>query len=269
MQKLGNYTEKEIDAAKVRSIYFKDAIKNNKNLYTKIKYQEAHNKEYNNLIEMKVIDPQIKLNKNDVDTNKIIPINTIFDVKRDGTYTARIVARCDRQGRETYGNIETSLLNMDSLRVFLILSLENNLRLRTMDINHAFPCAELEEELYIQHPKNYTSITPLKKSLYGLEQSPKNWTDTLRTFLNKHGYYDTAYSVGLFMSKDKTKMIAAYVDDTLIAAPTEEGIDNIIKMFKEEFTLKIVGTMIGNCLNTDILGMDLNYDVKMVSLYYP
>lgn len=261
-QKLRSDNGNEIDVRKIRSIYFKDAIKNNKDLHSRIKYQEAYNKEYNNLIEMKVIDPQIKLDKKDVDNDKIIPINTIFDVKRDGTYKARIVARGDRQGQETYGNIETSLLNMDSLRVFLILSLEKNLRLRTMDINHAFLYADLEEELYILHPKNYTSITPLKKSLYGLKQSPKNWTDTLRTFLNKHGYYDTAYSAGLFMSNDKTNMIAAYVDDTLIAAPSEEGIDEIIKMFEEEFTLKIVGNMIGNNLNTDILGMDLNYDMS-------
>ncbi|GMM58474.1 hypothetical protein DAKH74_050910 [Maudiozyma humilis] len=46
----------------------------------------------------------------------------------------------------------------------------------------------------------------------------------------------------------------------MIAAESEEKIDEIIGKFEEEFELKIVGTMNEGILSTDILGLDLDYD---------
>lgn len=55
-------------------------------------------------------------------------------------------------------------------------------------------------------------------------------------------------------------MIVAYVDNTMIAAETDEEIDKIIKMFEEEFELKIVGTLKDNALKNDIIGLNVAYD---------
>ncbi|GMM58473.1 hypothetical protein DAKH74_050900 [Maudiozyma humilis] len=96
-------------------------------------------------------------------------------------------------------------------------------------------------------------VTPLRKALYGLKQSPKNWNDTLRQFLNKQRYKDTDFSPGLYLTEEDTCMIAAYVDDNMIAAESEEKIDEIIGKFEEEIELKIVGTMNEGILSTDIL----------------
>ena len=151
---------------------------------------------------------------------------------------------------------------MDNPTLRIPIEPDADLHVRTMDISHAFLYAPIEEELYIVHPNNRGSVTPLKRALYGLKQSPKNWNDTLQQFLNKFDFYDTEHTPGLFISRDKRKMIAAYVDDTLIAAKNEKEIEEIIKMFKKRFDLKIIGTMENKKLCTDILGLDLEYDLQ-------
>lgn len=248
---------------KIRALFFKQAITNNSNLQEKIKFIEAYNKELNNLVNMKVIDMNISIDKKKVPKDKIVGINTIFNIKRDGTYKARIVCRGDQQSESTYTDIDTAILNLDSLKILLIIANNNRMRLRTLDINHAFLYADLEEEVYITHPKNPKAVTPLRKSLYGLKQSPRRWNITLKEFMNKLGLFDSIYSPGLFVSKDRKIMIAAYVDDCVVAAESDADLDNIIEKLKSRFSLKIVGTMENDKLSTDILGMDLIYDYNM------
>ena len=77
---------KESSAKKIHALYFKQAITNNKNVEEKKKYLEAYQKELNNLTDMGVFDPKIKLARNNVKKDKIIPINTLFTRKRNGVY---------------------------------------------------------------------------------------------------------------------------------------------------------------------------------------
>lgn len=149
------------------------------------------------------------------------------------------------------------------MKLFLISALERGHQIITMDINHALLYAPIEETLYIEHPKDRGKVTPLLKSLYGLKQSPKNWNDTLREFLNKNGYFGSEYSPGLYVSQDDNTVIAAYVDDTMISAPDEDTLDRIIDMFKQEFDLEEDGITDSNgIVDVDVLGIDLIYDTK-------
>lgn len=247
---------------RIRALFYKQAITNNDNLEEKVKYIEAYNKELNNLVTMDVIDLGVEIDKSKVPKDQIVNTNSLFNVKRDGTYKARIVCRGDQQAESSYSDIETSILNMDSLKLLLLLANNNKMRLRTLDINHAFLYADLEEKIYIPHPKKSYKVTPLKKSLYGLKQSPKRWNETLKEYMNSIGLYDNIYSPGLYTSKDCKTMIAAYVDDCIVAAETDEKLDDIINKLDKRFSLKIVGVMKQDILETDILGMDLEYDYK-------
>lgn len=69
---------KETSIKKIHALYFKQAITNNKNLEEKKIYLEVYEKELNNLREMDVFDSKIKLARNKVQKEKIIPINTIL-----------------------------------------------------------------------------------------------------------------------------------------------------------------------------------------------
>ncbi len=68
--------------------------------------------------------------------------------------------------------------------------------------------------------------------------------------MNSIGLHDFIYSPGLFVFKDKSIMIAACVDDIL---------DQHMTILKNKFTLKELGFMKHDKLETDLLGLDLNY----------
>jgi len=247
---------------RVRAIYYRDAITNNKNTLQRKKFDEAYQKELNNLIRMKVFDLEVKLPRNQVPKDKIISTQSIFNVKRDGTHKARIVCRGDQQTESTYSVYTTDLLQMDSLKLFLMLANNNKMMIQTLDINHAFLYADLEEEIYVPHPYENKRVTPLKKALYGLKQSPKQWNDHLRKFMNSLELYDTEYTPGLFKNKASTLMIAVYVDDCVIAAKSKELLEKFINDLRNKFELKIVGTMKNGILETVVLGMDLDYNYE-------
>ena len=247
----------------INSVYYSDAIAHNKDNDEKVQFQEALQKEYHNLEEMGVFDKCIKIPRKEVNKDIAIPTTPIFTTKRDGTHKARVVARGDLQGKSTFADIDTDILSIESLKIFIILALQKSHHIRTIDINHAFLYASIKEKLYIVHPYDKRYVTPLKKSLYGLRQSPKNWNDTLREYMNKKNFYDNEFSPGFFVSKDGEAMIAVYVDDCLLAAKTEEKLDELVEMLTEGFDLKSTGAVNEDgVFESDILGMDLSYDVK-------
>ncbi|CCK73021.1 uncharacterized protein KNAG_0M01680 [Huiozyma naganishii CBS 8797] len=241
---------------KIRSIFYKEAITNNKNIQANFEFIKAYQKELDNLVKMKVYNPKIKIPKGEVHKDEIEPINTTFNIRRDKTRKARIVCRGDLQSESSYSNIETSILNMNSLKMLLILANNNNLRLRTLDINHAFLYASIDENFFITHPNDSRMVTPLHKALYGLKQSPKRWNDTLKRFMNSIGMHDSVSSHGLYVSKNGKVMIAAYVNDCITAGQDEKDIDSLVSQLQHEYSFQIIGTMENGKLDTNTLGLD-------------
>lgn len=252
-----------VSAPKIRAIYYNEAISKNPDLKEKHEYKQAYHKELQNLKDMKVFDVDVKYSRSEIPDNLIVPTNTIFTKKRNGIYKARIVCRGDTQSPDTYSVITTESLNHNHIKIFLMIANNRNMFMKTLDINHAFLYAKLEEEIYIPHPHDRRCVVKLNKALYGLKQSPKEWNDHLRQYLNGIGLKDNSYTPGLYQTEDKNLMIAVYVDDCVIAASNEQRLDEFINKLKSNFELKITGTLIDDVLDTDILGMDLVYNKRL------
>ena len=66
-----------------------------------------------------------------------------------------------------------------------------------MDVVTAFLYGDLEEEIYMAVPEGvpdkYGKIWRLRKSLYGLKQSPRQWNLKLTSFLEELGYVRSNY----------------------------------------------------------------------------
>ena len=67
----------------------------------------------------------------------------------------------------------------------------------------------------------------LKRSLYGLKQSPRNFFLHLKTKLESVGFEQSSVDPCLFIS-DKV-LLVVYVDDTLLFSPKEEYINEMIE----------------------------------------
>jgi hypothetical protein len=83
--------------------------------------------------------------------------------------------------------------------------------------------------VYLELPKGFKQagkVLRLKKSLYGLRQSPRNWFPHLKVKFAQVGFKQIEYDACLFVS-DRVICIV-YVDDTLFFSPRQEYIDEMI-----------------------------------------
>ena len=86
------------------------------------------------------------------------------------------------------------VVRMESLRTLLALSVRFGLQLHQVDVTTVFLNGELEEEVYMQQPKGFVHegeehlVCKLKKSIYGLKQSPRCWNTALDKQLKEMGF---------------------------------------------------------------------------------
>ena len=73
------------------------------------------------------------------------------------------------------------MAKMNSVRILLSLAANFGWDLHQFDVKNAFLHGDLEEEVYMDVPPGFEDIKTegkvcrLKKSLYGLKQSPRAW----------------------------------------------------------------------------------------------
>ena len=66
-----------------------------------------------------------------------------------------------------------------------------------MDVVSAFLNGELTEEIYMKQPPGYMQsgnkelVCKLRKSIYGLKQSPRCWNEKLHDHLKSSGFKET------------------------------------------------------------------------------
>ena len=89
-------------------------------------------------------------------------------------------------------------------------------------------------------------VCKLKKSLYGLKQSPRTWFDKFTKAVKSKGYLQAQYDHTLFIkhSNDSRKAIlTVYVDDIIITGDNRDEVEHIKVLLSREFKLKELGTL--------------------------
>ncbi|GKB87902.1 retrotransposon protein, putative, ty1-copia subclass, partial [Tanacetum coccineum] len=77
-----------------------------------------------------------------------------------------------------YNEVFTLVIRQTSIRVILALTACKDYELELLDVKTAFLHGNLEEVIYMKQPQGYeqgNKVCLLKKSLYGLKQSPRQW----------------------------------------------------------------------------------------------
>jgi len=93
----------------------------------------------------------------------------------------------------------------------------------------AFLEASLQKEVYVEQPHGYINGNRniaylLKRALYSLKQSSREWYNTLRAFFEVNGYVRLNKDYSVFVHENGT-VVAIYIDDILILTPKKSGID--------------------------------------------
>ena len=95
-------------------------------------------------------------------------------------YKARLVAQgfAQKYGQD-YDETFSPVVRFESVRTVIALAAKYGLKLHQMDITTAFLNGDLKERIYMKQPEDYAIkgnkklVCRLKKSLYGLKQSPR------------------------------------------------------------------------------------------------
>ena len=108
---------------------------------------------------------------------------------------ACIVAKGFKQEQGVnFDEIFSQVVQMTTLHMMLALIAKNGLDLFQMDVKNATLHGDLDEEIYVEQPKGFEVygkmplVCKLKKSLYGLKQSPRKWYQTINAFMRSQNY---------------------------------------------------------------------------------
>ena len=107
------------------------------------------------------------------------------------THKARHVAFGYSQVAEIdYQETFAPTARMSSVRMLMQLAVQNNVIAHQMSVKTAYLNAPIDCDIYMEQPKGFEKVGKnggklvykLKKSLYGLKQSGRNWNNVLHSF---------------------------------------------------------------------------------------
>ncbi|WJZ81667.1 hypothetical protein VitviT2T_001496 [Vitis vinifera] len=176
--------------------------------------------------------------------------------KADGSierFKARLVAKGYTQ---TYGIDYTETFapaaKINTIRVLLSLVANLDWPLQQFDVKNAFLHGKLSEEVYMDLPlgcmvseKQCQKVCKLKKSLYGLKQSPRAWFGRFTKSMRAFGYRQSNSDHTLFLKKQHSKITAliVYVDDMVVTGNDPEERKALQNCLSREFEMKYLGPL--------------------------
>uniref|UniRef100_A0A2N9IB18 CCHC-type domain-containing protein n=1 Tax=Fagus sylvatica TaxID=28930 RepID=A0A2N9IB18_FAGSY len=148
--------------------------------------------------------------------------------KEGERFKARLVAKgySQRHGID-YDEVFSPVVRHTSIRAVLALVADQDLELEQLDVKTAFLHGNLEEEIFMEQPEGFKQpgtenlVCRLKKSLYGLKQSPRQWYKRFDSYMIQIGYTRCEYDCCVYvriLEDGSYIFLLLYVDDMLIAA---------------------------------------------------
>ncbi|KAM2793311.1 hypothetical protein PS2_004857 [Malus domestica] len=186
------------------------------------------------------------------------------DEKSNVRFKARLVAKGYAQNDGIdYNEIFSPVVKHSSIRIILALVAQYDLELVQLNVKTVFLHGDLNEEIYMCQPDGYTVkrkenlFCKLKKSFYGLKQSPRQWYLRFDKFMKGQNYSRSQYDHCVYFKNFQDGSfiyLLIYVDDLLIASKNVEEIEKLKKQMKNEFEMKDLGEA------KKILGMEITRD---------
>jgi hypothetical protein len=188
---------------------------------------------------------------------KVIGCKWVFKTKfgQDGSITkrkARLVCKgYDQVHGLDYEEVFAPTVKFTSIRLALSIAAEQDWEVEQLDVETAFLNAPVEEEIYMHQPEGFERTAPdgsilvcrLKKSLYGLKQSPRNWHLTLDSWLKSYGFQQSSADPGMYFYFDKELkcLLLVYVDDIIMCGPELGWIAEFKSKLHEQFSIQDLG----------------------------
>lgn len=198
---------------------------------------------------------------------KILRTMWVFKTKLDDNgnvqkYKARLVAKgCAQVPGRDFGETFSPVIRYNSIRFLVALAARKGFKIDQMDAVTAFLQGDLNEDIFIQQPEGFSDKTNrvchLKKAMYGLKQSSRQWNRKLNDALEKYGLTRSKIDPCVYVqSRDGqvVLIVAIYVDDMLIFWKKNDDLINAKVFLSNSFKMKDLGRA-KNCV-----GLKISYD---------
>ncbi|GJU80579.1 retrotransposon protein, putative, ty1-copia subclass [Tanacetum coccineum] len=159
-----------------------------------------------------------------------------------------------------YNEVFSLVVRHTSIRVILAVTACKDYELEQLDVKTTFLHGNLEEVIYMRQPPGYeqgNKVCLLKKSLYGLKQSPRQWYRRFDEYMLSNGFKRSSYDSCVYYrsyAPGEYIYLLLYVDDMLIACKSKAEIGSTKSLLKKEFDMKELGEA------KKILGMEIVRD---------
>ncbi|KAL8093557.1 hypothetical protein AgCh_035440 [Apium graveolens] len=191
---------------------------------------------------------------------KIIGTRWVFKNKKDEDGNiirnkARLVAQgYNQQEGIDYDETYAPVARLESIRILMAFTAHKKFKLYQMDVKSAFLNGYLKEEVYVKQPPGFIHekypnyVYKLKKSVYGLRQSPRCWYERLSQFLVNNGFIRglqiNQSNAGIFIHQGK------YIKDLLKrfaldhVTPKSTPMSTSVKLTKDEQDADYAGSQV-------------------------
>ncbi|GJZ91728.1 retrotransposon protein, putative, ty1-copia subclass, partial [Tanacetum coccineum] len=131
------------------------------------------------------------------DTHEPLTYQEAVSCEDSSKYKARLVAHgfTQRAGID-YNELFSPVVRYTSIRVILALTACKDYELEQLNVKTAFLHGNLEEVIYMKQPPGYeqgNKVCLLKKSLYGLKHSPRQWYKRFDEYMLSNGFKRSSY----------------------------------------------------------------------------
>lgn len=154
------------------------------------------------------------------------------------------------------------VVKTQSIRMILALAAARDWDLEQMDVSTAFLYGDLEEDIYMDQPEGFVDpehpdwVRKLKKTLYGLKQSAREWYKCIDKYLCSIGFLQNPAdsNVYVYTKGGYLVVLALYVDDAILASNNRELLNWAKGMLHKQYDMKDIGPL------TFVLGVQLLRD---------
>ncbi|KAI3729915.1 hypothetical protein L6452_18587 [Arctium lappa] len=173
--------------------------------------------------------------------------------KSDGSlerYKARLVCdgRSQKEGIDC-GETFSPVVKPTTIRTVLSNALSNAWEVHQLDVKNAFLHGHLHETVYMHQPPGFRDhhlpnhVCLLKKSLYGLKQTPRAWYQRFAEYVFTLGFKHNKCDHSLFVYKNgnHTTFLLLYVDDILLITSSSTLRHDFMALLAKEFAMKDLG----------------------------
>ena len=158
-----------------------------------------------------------------------------------------------------FGEIFYAVAKLTSIRFLLSLATTFDLEVEKMDVKTMFLHWDLCEEIYMKQPEGFIVkgkkelVSKLKKSLYGLKQSPRMWYHKFDTYIHGLGFVRSKVDHYVYYKQvgEHFIYVVLYVDNMLLVANNMEVIKEVKMQLSSKFNMKDLSA------SNLILGMEI------------